>query len=499
MRRFTFLLLALALLLSLAACGDRPVTDTTPTQAPTEATQATEFTQATEATQITEPATEATEPATEPAEPVTYFKDYEYRYEGRDLQWEEDVVYFAQMYLGESLYCKGHPYLVDKEMAVMLQQARPVLANYYDAALCAEFVAAVNSLLDHIPELSDTQIPYELLRIVALLQDNHSNFYAPMEEFFPLRLEAFWSEDGWAVHATQVPGAYESLLYARLVSINGISTEDVVTLLSAYVCCDYEENALWQLADALRTSYIASKDYLQQAGILDLEEDTALFEFVTETGETVTVELNAVTSEEKKALNMVKGNWSAMGYLDYDHMNNVPFWCELDAEENSLYIRLNACTENTEYRFDPFINQLKDATNDGHLDKIIVDLRHNSGGTLYNVYYKLVNVLKEADADTVYVLTNGSSFSCAFCFTYEIKMAVENAVTVGTPVGQTMQFIGGSQYYELPNSGYTFGVATRVFDVQAGHDFTVLQPDVYAYQTLEDYKNGIDTVLESVR
>lgn len=494
----TWLLLA-ALVLSLTACTQQPDATTTAantTAAPTETTQAPPTTlPATQATEVIEPTVPVE--TTQPAQPVTYFKDYDYRYEGRDLAWEEDVVYMAQTYLGES-YTKGHPLLVDKEVVTCKAHAEVTYTSYYDAQLCATFVAEINGLLDRIPELSDTQIAYELLRIVALLQDNHSNFFAPVEEFFPLKLEAFWSDAGAALHATQVPGAHEDLLYAQLISINGIAVEEVTSRLSKYVCCDYEENALWDLANTLRTCIYVSKDYLQQVGVVGLEEDTAMFTFMTAGGETVTIELPAVTSAEKKELNMVKGNWSAAGHVDTAHMNSVPFWHEVDAETNTLYIRFNDLSESTHYRFNTFISQLKDATNDGHLDKIIVDLRQNPGGKLYNAYYKFTKVLQEADAESIYVLINGSSYSCAFCYAYEIKMAVDKAVLVGSPVGQTMQFFGNPFFYTLPNSGLSFSVGTGVFDLQEGHDFSILEPDVYLYQTLEDYKNGVDTVLEAV-
>ncbi len=492
--------LLLALALVLAACGNTPPAPTTaPTQAPTQPTQATE--PSTEHTQVpTQAPTEApTQAPTEPAEPVSYFKDYEYRYEGRNLTWEEDVIYFAKMFLNEVEYCDGHPLLSNEEMAVTLAQSQPVLGNYFDAALTERFVAAVHDLLDRIPELNDTQIPFEMLRIVALLEDNHSNFYVPMTESFPVRLEAFFSDEGYKIHATQVPTQHSDLIYAQLLSINGVAIEEVVERMIPYVPCDYPENAIWHLADALYTSYLSSKEYLQQTEVLAWDADTATFEFLTEDGQTVTVTLTAMTQEESANVDMVWGNWVNMGYLDVDSFLNVPFWYNPDTEDATLYIRYNTMSENANYRHDAFIKELQGVTNDEVWDKIILDLRHDPGGALYSVYYKLVKILNEANVDKIFVLTNGSSFSCSFCYSYEIKMAVEKAVFVGSPTGQTMQFFGDARYYNLPNSGYYFGVANRVFDVQRGHDFSVLPVDIAAYQTLEDYKNGVDTVLELVK
>ena len=76
---------------------------------------------------------------------------------------------------------------------------------------------------------------------------------------------------------------------------------------------------------------------------------------------------------------------------------------------------------------------------------------------------------------------------------------MESARIVGTPGGQPANFWGGVQGFYLPNSGLYFQRPSTFCNNIPGDENDALMPDIIIYQTIEDYRNGIDTVLEAVK
>ena len=164
-----------------------------------------------------------------------------------------------------------------------------------------------------------------------------------------------------------------------------------------------------------------------------------------------------------------------------------------------MYIRFNQLFEQTNYRYEAFILDVRSQLSGKTPKKVIVDLRTNLGGNLPSLAYKLVDVLNEAHTQQICVLIDGRSYSCAVVYAVEIMQNVENVVLVGSTAGQMLNFCADSNAYTLPNSGYTFVVSDKYWRYQGDMKSVFLVPDITLYQTLEDYMNGIDTVLEFVK
>lgn len=50
----------------------------------------------------------------------------------------------------------------------------------------------------------------------------------------------------------------------------------------------------------------------------------------------------------------------------------------------------------------------------------------------------------------------------------------------------------------MPNSKTDVSIATHYLVFAPDYEYETVTPDIIIYHTLEDYKNGIDTVLEEV-
>ena len=129
--------------------------------------------------------------------------------------------------------------------------------------------------------------------------------------------------------------------------------------------------------------------------------------------------------------------------------------------------------------------------------ELIIDLRWLGNGTepvtQLSYFAAKVNTL---ETDGVYILIDNHTYYHGPAVAYQLKQQIEDAFLIGGSTGAPLnRFVASSTDY-LPNSGLSFGVLERYSCVDESMGNAVLQPDVLVQQTLEDYKNGIDTVFQ---
>ena len=133
-------------------------------------------------------------------------------------------------------------------------------------------------------------------------------------------------------------------------------------------------------------------------------------------------------------------------------------------------------------------------------DKLVIDLRHNSGGD-YNVglKYLIEPLRKESKINRrghLFVLIGADTFSAAMSNAAQFR-AMTNAMLVGQPIGERPNSYQEPRQFTLPNSHLVVRYSTRYYKFVEGQ-YNVVAPDKEISPTWEDYKNGHDVVLEWV-
>ena len=477
------IVLLVFLLVFLWGC-QKPVEETRPTTlpAPTQAT--------------TVPTTAATEPQWAPF--TGKLGSYVYYYEdGRERDWEEDILHVAGVFLGE-VYANGHPLLTDMEFQTMFSMdGMPVeYRSFYDEAMREDFLQAINDLIPQIPELEDYEILFYLQAQVAKLRDLHSSVgaFETLLTAFPLGLQPFYTEEGVEFRAVVLPGRQKEALYSRLTAINGIPLEELTEALSAYV--SYENQyALHQDLSWLLT-YAESLDVI---GVMALEDRQAEFEFLSDDGTIHTLMLKAVTG--------TLDHFNLQGQTLYS-MNSplvrnesVPYWWEYEEKTRMLYVRFNTITEDYSRNYSAFLNELrKHIKNVPGTKTVVFDLRCNPGGQFHaSLTHYISSFLNSLETQKSYVLFDGSSYSSAIWLPSNLMQMTENTLFVGSPGGQGANFFASVYDYQMPNLGYGFRMSDNLWVTNPEDEGDALMPDVVLHQTLEDWIAGKDTVLEAIR
>lgn len=475
-KRFLALLLAVCLLLAACTAAQPPAT-AAPTTAPPQ----------------TQPTTQPSAPTTQPLSSVYdgNLDHYAYRYEsGRDRQWEEDVLYTAQVLLGE-VFANGHPYLTDMEYQTFfaLDGNGVEYATYFDAEMRRSFIQGINELLDQIPQLQDHEILFGLQRLVAQLKDLHTYIYPALETFYPLMCIPLYSEEQMQWYVSALPEKHSQLLFSRLVAINDVPVEEITQKLLPFI--SYENT---YAAYAMMEQMLSCNEALSVIGVARWKEQNTCFLVEDEQGQQHTL-----TFAAGQSASLTGEHWYT---LDSPINRNTDrlYWWEYIEEEKLMYVRFNHVEEDRDLVYSSFVKQLTNHMKDTpKTKKIVVDLRQNPGGLFHaSLSIYLSSLLEKYPDRECYVLLDAGSYSAAIILSSSLRQLAPNVKLVGMPGGQPANFFASVHSYEMPESGTMFAMSDTYWISNREDTGDALQPDVVIFQTLEDLKAGKDTVMERI-
>ena len=423
-------------------------------------------------------------------------KDYIYLHtEERNRNWEEDILYMADSYLSDYALLTHFPSRIEWPDDVEYSDC------FYDPDFREEFLAEVNAMIREIPEMTDTEILWRIQKLVATFGDAHASIYLPDTDHFPIYFMPFFSEKGVSIRAIALPKDYKEQTLWELEMINRYTVEEIIELLRPYVSYENEQWLVHRIFD-MDGGYIMREDILKIAGILPEDSDTLEYRFLDPQGGVVTFTLDALSPVQLQQVEFVG---HTPGYT-YAQMNagrlEQNYWFQYQPEDDMIYIRINAFSEQADYSFLTMGNQLlQTAREAGGVGKLVVDLRDNPGGYTFQGYYEFVTVLQRIDPGAIYVLIDGNSFSNAIVMASTIRRCIPEAVLVGTPAGQPANFFVGmwDGDYVMPNCGVTLRLPTAWYYNLPEDTADALMPDILVYPTVEDYAACVDTILEAVR
>jgi hypothetical protein len=156
--------------------------------------------------------------------------------------------------------------------------------------------------------------------------------------------------------------------------------------------------------------------------------------------------------------------------------------------------------------FKDFNKEMFNTIEENAIDKIVVDLRSNTGGNseILNPFTKsLKSYIKKNSDVKVYTLVGRNTFSSGMFAIYRIKEAVPQAISVGEPTGGALDCFGEVKIMELPNTQIPISYSTKYFEFTKSFKYKndgvgTFLPDITIRPTIEDFKSGRDVVLNYV-
>ncbi len=365
-----------------------------------------------------------------------------------------------------------------------------------------EFDAAVRELQEAIPTMADHEVVVGLARIIALFKYGHTGISYGHEAFafrhFPFNLYHF--SDGVYVQGTHKK--YREALGARVVSIGGMPIAEALHALSPAVNAEnsqffkaYGINDL-RIAEVLHAQRITPS--LTDTLTLGLEKEGKAYEL------TFTALPKGERPPTKYGLVLQQEEWldardTAVTpyYLKYLDKN---YYYEYLPDARTVYVRHSEVVHEEGEDIPTFFGRVFDFIENNAVDRLVLDVRLNGGGNNYfnkDVVRGIIQTEKIDQVGKLFVIIGRRTFSACQNLVLELD-SYTNAIFVGEPTGENINFYGDNNRIPLPNSGIPVYLSYAWWqDKPQWEDGPWLAPHVAVEMSFEAYKTNQDPVLDT--
>jgi hypothetical protein len=348
----------------------------------------------------------------------------------------------------------------------------------------ADFQANAADLYTRIPTLSDAEIRTGIQALVASIEDPHTDVgWGAPSPFRFLPLSFYWFDDG--MHVTAAPALYRDLLGGRVVAVGQRNMDDVIQRLTPLVA---HENDQW-LKYVIPQNKLGNTDFLFGTGIT-ADTDGAHVVVETASGDFASADVKAESAGAM--LQAFQGNLPL-----YRQHADLHYWATIIDGGATVYFQYNNCTEDPRQASADFIPQLNRLLEQDGVERVIVDLRNNTGGStsILNPWIASIRNSRFNMRGRLYVITGRATFSAAMATTDEFRDQTA-AIFVGEPTGAKPQFQIRISAFNLPYFGITASYSRGAW--QTPDPGPTLIPDIQTPVTFQDYMSGVDPALDAI-
>ena len=314
---------------------------------------------------------------------------------------------------------------------------------------------------------------FSLRYLVALIGDAHTQVFKQIENDKVLPFFALPYGDHSII--VQAEEAYKDLVGKELIAINGIKIKTILQKLLPIISHDKEEwaylNAHYEIRLFSNLKYIGT---IKKGNVVGIK----IKDITTEKTKTIKVAF----SENMQINNPVFANLSPTLFQSGYYRANIL--------KDMLFIQYNVCADFPDMPMKEFASRIKQLP---EVKKIIVDLRHNSGGDS-EVIMPLVEVLKDTTENKgtpLFALIGNGTFSSGIMAALDLKEI--GATLIGEEMGWDGKF-GEVKEIQL-SDGYTLFCSTKDFS----QNIKETHPDIIMMQDIKDLEAGLDTLIEAIR
>lgn len=392
-------------------------------------------------------------------------------------QWQEDL-----RFLQETVH-KDYPFLFKKVTA-------------------ADFDAAVEKLYKGIPTLEPQEMPVAISRIVSLFQYGHTKisfFTLANDHILPINVRPF--TDGLYIEGGHKK--YANAIGGKVVAVEGIPIDTALQMIRPVV--PVENNSYF---NAYGMRYLMIPSVLQAQKIIeDFKTDITLT--IAKEGKTFDQTFTAVPRSETSIayrLTVPNETWISARdqnttplYLKY--LNDKLFYFEYLEEEKTIYARQSRVRNETDETLIQFYDRLFAFIETNDVEKLIYDVRLNGGGNNFlntPLITGVIETKKINQKGKFFVITGNQTFSAAQSMVNRLSNYT-NAIFVGEPTAENVNFYGDANEVVLPNSQLIAYLSVAWWQDNAPWDNEdALHPDIVVAPSFEQYRTNDDPVLTAI-
>jgi hypothetical protein len=350
-----------------------------------------------------------------------------------------------------------------------------------------DWLAKAADLTRRIPSLTDAEIRSALMALVASIGDPHTDVAWPSSmQFRVVPLNFYWFDDGIYVIGASAP--YQKLLGTRLVSVGKTGIDEAFRTLSMLVP---HENDQW-LKKRIPQFELPNADYLFGTGLIPNIDKVAMTTR-TAAGDIISSDIPTVLQRQTPRTTPV----STAGPPLYRQHTDRNYWAVVIDNGMTLYFQYNSCMEDPKQPSKEFFAQLKPMMADTQVQRIVLDMRFNSGGftSILSPWIEEIRQSRFNKKGRLYVIVGRATFSAAMEASNHLHDRTA-AIFVGEPTGARPQFKLRRGDFPLPYFGIRVSYANGT--ESANLTGPTLIPDIQTGLTFSEYMKGVDPALNAI-
>lgn len=384
--------------------------------------------------------------------------------------------------------------------------------NIYHTTKSAKFEELYFQIKKDIPDLSDQEVIVQFAGFVALANDGHTRLTLPLQEgiglnqahsktplpsdstlvFRHLPMEFYWFDDG--LHISSATKSYRQHIGKKVLMINETTINKALERVRAI--SHYDNESGYKLIAPSRLSIL---EVLKALKISQGNDEIRL-----------TIEQNGIKEE---IIVIPLKRFSETTFFDHKialeneteiisrRQNDVYYWYEYLEHQKTVYLQLNQMNAAaTGPGLIKFIGELDEFNKKNEVNRLILDLRNNFGGS--NSYSLLIAnlIIKNPELNKIgsfYTLIGRKTFSAAQYLVNDLGKWT-NVIYVGEPTGASPNHYGDSKKKQLSNSNLTVRISSVYWrDWTSDENRKAIVPDITVENNASDFFQNTDAALNT--
>lgn len=364
-----------------------------------------------------------------------------------------------------------------------------------------EFDASVDELYKAIPTMADHEVFAGLTRIISSFKYGHTRmgFRDSPVKLSQLPIAMYQFSDGMYVQG--VHRDYPDALGAKVVAIEGMPIDKVMEAIYPLVPSEND-----QFFKAYGVLYATSPEFLHAQGVTDalkksiqftLEKEGKEFRLLINAGDFMAMPLEY--GYMKAGEDWLQVRDSSMTPLYLKNLDKI-YYYEYLPEQKTVFVRQSQIQDDPSEDIPTFYAKVFDFIENNDVEKMILDVRLNGGGNNYKnkpVVTGIVRTEKINQPGKLFVIIGRRTFSACQNLINELSNYT-NAIFVGEPSSENINFYGDNREVQLPNTKIKTYLSFAWWQDKPqweGGPWTA--PHVAIESSFAQYKNNEDPVLDA--
>ncbi len=363
------------------------------------------------------------------------------------------------------------------------------------------FDAEVEKLYKAMPSLNDVERMAGLAKIVCLFKYGHTNIgwrQSPVK-YHVAPVNFYWFSDG--LYAEGADKKYAGIVGAKLLKVEGVPVMDVLKAIKPLVPAEND-----QYFKAYGLDFMTIPEALHAQGITrelkttvtcTFEKDGKTFDQTMTAIESFHLPRNYGFATPGPDWISVRDHKSTPFYLKNIDKN---YYYEYIPESKTVYVRQSQVLDDKLEPIDAFYKKVFAFIDNNDVDKLVLDVRLNEGGNNYKnkpVVTGIIENKKINKPGKLFVIIGRRTFSACQNLVNELHNYT-NALFVGEPTAENINFYGDTRRVVLPKTGIPVFLSFAWWqDKPQWENADWLAPQLAVDMNFYDYCSNKDPVLQA--